>query len=255
MRPCTSPLTVIALIICMALPAWGKQYLLYVPQPVTPSQNTSSQNGILVQEIEVRQGDTLYGLSRKFNGRGMYFPQILLFNSIKNPNLIHTGDTLRVPVAKQETNSSGLTDTKPAEASRKTGSSGSRKAAVKPESQPAATITASPTLTPGTDLSLSDLKRAGTRKTRTACQKSKSVHKKRSLLHIRYPWQQHLCHRMLLPPPLQKTPLDECFLNPPSRHIVKMTAVPLLNCWTVTSLPTQAHRLLPMQICTRPNVI
>jgi len=73
---------VIALFTCMALPAWGQQYLLYTPQRLPSGQKRATQEGILVQEIEVQKGDTLYALSRKFGGRGMYFPQILLFNSI-----------------------------------------------------------------------------------------------------------------------------------------------------------------------------
>jgi len=102
MTPCSRHTIVIALITCMALPAWGEQYLLYSPHPVTPGQSISSPDGILVREIEIQKGDTLSGLSRRFSGRGMYFPQILLFNSIKNPDLIYAGKTLRVPVIQKE---------------------------------------------------------------------------------------------------------------------------------------------------------
>lgn len=101
MTPCSSRTIVIALITCMALPAWGEQYLLYSPHPVTPGQSTASPDGILVREIEIQKGDTLSGLSRRFSGRGMYFPQILLFNSIKNPDLIYAGKNLRVPVIQK----------------------------------------------------------------------------------------------------------------------------------------------------------
>jgi LysM repeat protein len=86
----------------MALPAWGEQSFLYSPHPATPGQSTASPESILVREIEIQKGDTLTGLSRKFNGRGMYFPQILLFNSIKNPDLIYTGKTLRIPVMQKD---------------------------------------------------------------------------------------------------------------------------------------------------------
>ena len=150
MTPCTRRTTVIAFIICMALPAWGQQYLLYTPQPVTSGQKTSSQEGVLVQEIVIQKGDTLYGLSSKFSGRGMYFSQILLFNSIKNPNLIYTGNTLRVPVSQKGAPDSKLSATKPYGASHKP----------KAEAQPAARRTAgsSPVSAPSTELSLSDLK-------------------------------------------------------------------------------------------------
>jgi LysM repeat protein len=94
--------TVIALIVCIALPVWGQQYLLYSPQALPPGQKLHSKDGVLVQEIKIQKGDTLYGLSKKYSGHGRYFPQILLFNSIKNPNLIYYGNTLRVPVSHKE---------------------------------------------------------------------------------------------------------------------------------------------------------
>lgn len=102
MTPRSRRMIVIALTItCMALPAWGEQYLLYSPHPVTTGQRTAPPDAILVREIEIQKGDTLSGLSHRFSGRGMFFPQILLFNSIKNPDLIYAGKTLRVPVIQK----------------------------------------------------------------------------------------------------------------------------------------------------------
>lgn len=92
-----------ALICSLALPAWGQQYYLYEPKAVVPEAGESSKDGVLVKEIPVRQGDTLYGISRKFSGHGVYYPQILLFNDIKNPDLIYTGDTLRIPLPHGQT--------------------------------------------------------------------------------------------------------------------------------------------------------
>lgn len=90
-----------ALLFCtLALPAWGQQYYLYEPKPVSAEEKEQVKDGILVTEISVQKGDTLYDISRKFSGRGMYYPQILLFNNIKDPNLIYTGNTLRVPLSK-----------------------------------------------------------------------------------------------------------------------------------------------------------
>ena len=102
MTPCSRRTIVIALITCMALPAWGEQYLLYSPHPVTSGERAASPNGILVREITIQKGDTLSGLSRRFSGHRMYFPQILLFNSIKNPDLIYAGKSLRVPIIQKE---------------------------------------------------------------------------------------------------------------------------------------------------------
>jgi LysM repeat protein len=149
MSPCTRHTTVIALIICMALPAWGQQYLLYTPQPVNSGQKTPSQDGILVKIIVVQKGDTLSGLSRKFSGRGMYFPQILLFNSIKNPDLIYAGNTLKIPVSQKEARDSDLSDLKTVGMGKNRASRHKRKTIVhakenQPHESPAGTSPTSP---------------------------------------------------------------------------------------------------------------
>jgi len=93
--------TAVALLLCsLALPAWGQQYYLYEPKPVSPDIKREAGDGVLVSEIPVHDGDTLYGISKRYSGHGTYYPQILLFNDIKDPNLIYTGDTLRIPLPK-----------------------------------------------------------------------------------------------------------------------------------------------------------
>lgn len=90
-----------ALLFCtLALPAWGQQYYLYEPKPIAAAEKEQARDGVLVTEISVQKGDTLYDISKKFSGRGMYYPQILLFNNIKDPNLIYPGNTLKVPLSK-----------------------------------------------------------------------------------------------------------------------------------------------------------
>ncbi len=127
MTPCTRCTTVIAFVICLALPAWGQQYLLYSPQTIASDQKTSSKDGILVKEVEIQRGDTLYDLSKKFSGRGMYYPQILLFNSIKNPNLIYPGAILKIPVTQKEVRDSEHVEMTPAVSSPRPRSSGNKK--------------------------------------------------------------------------------------------------------------------------------
>jgi LysM repeat protein len=100
MAPHAYRAALVGLFLSLVSPAWGDQYYLYSPRPVTPEEAKEAKDGILVREMEVRQGDTLSGISHRSSGHGGYYPQILLFNDIKNPNLIHTGDTLRIPVAK-----------------------------------------------------------------------------------------------------------------------------------------------------------
>ena len=161
--------TVIALTSCLAMPAWGQKQLLYTPQPVTPGQKVTSQDGILVQEIEVQSGDSLYKLSRKFSGRGMYFPQILLFNSIKNPNLIHTGETIKIPVTKKTEHDSGQLETTTTGAGHKPKNSVNKKEPIKSEAQPTdsqSNIKTSTATSSSTELSLSDLKTVRTEKKR-----------------------------------------------------------------------------------------
>ena len=166
----------IALIICMAPPVWGQQYLLYTPQPAPSGQKTPSQDGILVQEIEIKKGDTLYALSRKFSGRGMYYPQILLFNSIKNPNLIYAGNILKIPVTQKETEVQDSIDTKPAGVSPKPKTS-SKKSPGKVGKHPPVqqSKVPSPVSNQSTELSLSDLKASSTEKSRATHIKKKNV--------------------------------------------------------------------------------
>ncbi len=179
--------TVIAIILCAALPAWGQQYLLYVPQHTDSSRNAPSREGILVREIEIKKGDTLYDLSRTFSGHGMYYPQILLFNSIKNPNLIYSGATLKVPVTQEnEGHVSGRITTPAAAPSRKPVATEAKKAPLKTEVQPHVrkAAGASPVSHPDAELSLKDLKRPVSKKNRTHHVGKKTTgHTKQSASH------------------------------------------------------------------------
>lgn len=178
MTLCTSRSAVIALILCTVAvqPVWGQQYFLYTPQPASSDQKTSTKDGVLVKEVEVRKGDTLYDLSHKYSGRGMYYPQILLFNSIKNPNLIYSGDMLKVPVTQDETVESDSVS-KPAGTSRKAKKTAKHKALLKTESisvahQPRAAVP--PVSAQSTELTLSDLKAPGTTRNSKASRKNKT---------------------------------------------------------------------------------
>ena len=94
--------TVLAiLLLAGATPGWSQQQYLYAPRPVAAGETVRKSDGVLVQEVPVKKGDTLSALSRTFSGRSSYYPQILLFNDIKDPNRIHTGDVLRVPVSRR----------------------------------------------------------------------------------------------------------------------------------------------------------
>lgn len=78
----------------------GDEFFLYVPNPVDGEQALpGTDKGVLVRSITIRKGDTLSRISRKYSGKGSYYPQILLFNKISNPDLIYPGDRLLVPVS------------------------------------------------------------------------------------------------------------------------------------------------------------
>lgn len=49
-------------------------------------------------EYTVGSGDTLYDISNKFYGNGMYFEDIADYNKIKNPDEIKAGDVIKVPI-------------------------------------------------------------------------------------------------------------------------------------------------------------
>jgi LysM repeat protein len=90
----------VALFLLVNTPSgWCQQYL-YTPTAVGSENNIPSKDGILVQEVSVQKGDSLYRISRKFSGHGSYFPQILLFNDIKDPNKIYPGNIFKIPVPR-----------------------------------------------------------------------------------------------------------------------------------------------------------
>jgi nucleoid-associated protein YgaU len=182
-------MSVIVLTIFMALPAWGQQYFMYSPQPATSEQKSASQDGILVQEIEIQKGDTLYALSRKFSGHGTYFPQILLFNSINNPNLIYAGKTLKVPVSNRAEHEVERKGTKPTAESRNSKTSGAKKTAAKTESKQHVkqSTVSSPASGQSTEISLSDLKVSGTEKAVATRSKKAAVIAKKKLTHSAAP--------------------------------------------------------------------
>ncbi len=79
-------------------PATADSVLIYRPETVTGQLPTTPDEGIAVKVVTIKRGDSLSKLSRRFTGKGYYFPQILLFNRIADPNLIFTGEIIRVPI-------------------------------------------------------------------------------------------------------------------------------------------------------------
>jgi len=109
----------IALVIILAgaisSAAIGDEYYLYKPDKVQKQNIPTPGDGVLTKTITIQSGDTLSKLSRKFSGRSAFFPQILLFNKIKDPDLIYAGAQLRVPLT-QPAALSGTEEKQPVEA-------------------------------------------------------------------------------------------------------------------------------------------
>ncbi len=71
---------------------------IYRPEAATGQLPATPEEGITVKTLTIQKGDSLSKLSRRYAGKGYYFPQILLFNRISNPDLIIAGESLRVPL-------------------------------------------------------------------------------------------------------------------------------------------------------------
>lgn len=146
----------IILLSALALPALAQQYYMYEPKPVTSEEKKQTKDGVLVTEVPVHKGDTLYDISRKYSGRGMYYPQILLFNKINNPRLIYPGDILKVPVTQSKEHTESLPARKISEKSRNHKERYSKTVKSKaPVQQP---VASTPGAAQPTDIPLSDLK-------------------------------------------------------------------------------------------------
>lgn len=115
---------VMAYVLFTGTAGWGEQYYQYVPKPVPAEDKQAGGEGILVKEISIQHGDNLYNLSRKFSGKGVYYPQILLFNDIKDPNKIYTGDLIKIPLSSTtlQENASASAPTKSSHHIKKTNS-------------------------------------------------------------------------------------------------------------------------------------
>jgi hypothetical protein len=87
----------------LPLVAESSEYMLFSPRPLEGELLMPERGkGVLVRRITIKKGDTLSQISRDFSGKGSYYPQILLFNDIRNPDRIFAGRELMVPISKQD---------------------------------------------------------------------------------------------------------------------------------------------------------
>ncbi len=65
-----------------------------------PTQNKSrpaSNPPVTVKTYKIVSGDTLSAICRKFYGNASLYSKLAKYNNIKNPHLIYTGNTLKIP--------------------------------------------------------------------------------------------------------------------------------------------------------------
>lgn len=99
----TRSISLLFLLSLLPQAAESSEYQQFTPHPVDGELSMPERGkGILVQRITIKRGDTLSQISRSFSGKSSYFPQILLFNNIANPNLIFAGKELLVPISRQD---------------------------------------------------------------------------------------------------------------------------------------------------------
>jgi LysM repeat protein len=83
----------------LTVSAWADEYFQYLPSTLQSETTPTREDAVLVKKITIVPGDTLSKLSRHYSGTGRYYPQILLFNKISDPNRIFAGRSLLVPVS------------------------------------------------------------------------------------------------------------------------------------------------------------
>lgn len=65
------------------------------------TQRPADTGSAIAKSYTVKKGDTLSGISKKFYGSSNQYTRIAAANSLKNPNLIYPGQTLKIPPADQ----------------------------------------------------------------------------------------------------------------------------------------------------------
>lgn len=82
------------LLLLMALPCFAEG------KPRKAEGASAGGREVSFRKVTVRRGDTLKKISREHLGRASSFPRVLRYNEVKNPDLIHPGERLLVPVPR-----------------------------------------------------------------------------------------------------------------------------------------------------------
>lgn len=63
----------------------------------TGNNARTAEKKITATSYTVKKGDTLSAIARKFYGNANQYPKLATYNNIKNPNLIRTGQIIKIP--------------------------------------------------------------------------------------------------------------------------------------------------------------
>lgn len=88
----------LALLLSFPAASEGGEYLLHrIPLDGQASSNVLGDD-LVLKEVTIEKGMTLWKFARLNMGKGHYYPQFLVYNDIENPNRIYENKTLLVPV-------------------------------------------------------------------------------------------------------------------------------------------------------------
>lgn len=88
----------LALLLSFPAASEGGEYLLHrIPLDGQASSNVLGDD-LVLKEVTIEKGMTLWKFARFNMGKGHYYPQFLVYNDIENPHRIYENKTLLVPV-------------------------------------------------------------------------------------------------------------------------------------------------------------
>lgn len=77
-------------------PDWGTPTQAAAPKPATPASTTTATKDNAVQTYTVKNGDTLWAISKKYLGSGIRYKEIMALNNMEN-SIIRAGKVLKIP--------------------------------------------------------------------------------------------------------------------------------------------------------------
>jgi len=85
------------LLIYFPAAAWGQGSTSQTQTKQEEEEDISGEKVEVIQTIDVKRGDTLWHIAEKYLEDPNRWPELLKYNKIDNPDLIHPGDKLKVP--------------------------------------------------------------------------------------------------------------------------------------------------------------